>query len=204
MNVLAIGAHPDDIEFGCGGALLKLRRAGHNVTLLVMTCGECGGSPEIRRMEQSAVAEFIGADKIIWGNKQDTKIPVDNEVISLIDSAIKHTSADLVFFNHDQDTHQDHRAIAHCAMSATRYIKWVLAYEVPTSLNFNPQIFVDIADVMDDKLKLLRLHTSQIDKMCIPHLTITENAVACAGFRGFQGKVKYAEGFMPIRYLMEW
>ncbi|HOX28715.1 MAG TPA: PIG-L family deacetylase, partial [bacterium] len=43
MNVLAIGAHPDDIEFGCGGSLIKLREQGHRIFMLVMTCGECGG-----------------------------------------------------------------------------------------------------------------------------------------------------------------
>ncbi|MFA6449840.1 MAG: PIG-L deacetylase family protein [bacterium] len=204
MNVLAIGAHPDDIEFGCGGTLLKLSRAGHNISQLVMTSGECGGNPEVRRREQEAVSAFLGATEVIWGNQKDTKIPVDNEVIGIIDNAIKRTAADLVFFNHDQDTHQDHRSLAFCAMSATRYTKWALAFEVPTSANFTPSFFVDIAEVMDDKLKLLSLHASQIDKMCVPHLTITENALACAGFRGFQGKVKYAEGFMPIRFLMDW
>ena len=204
MNVLAIGAHPDDIEFGCGGTLLKLKRAGHKIWLLIMTQGECGGDPEIRRNEQLSVAEYYGAEQVIWGNQLDTKIPVDNTVIGLIDNAIKRNGAELVFFNHDQDSHQDHRSLAYCAISASRYIKGVLAYEVPSSVNFEPTIFVDIGDVIEDKLKLLRLHASQIERMCVPHLTITENALACAGFRGFQGKVKHAEGFMAVRYLMDW
>jgi len=203
MNALAIGAHPDDIEFGCGGTLLKLRKAGHSVSLLIMTSGECGGFPDTRRDEQTKVAEFIGADHLLWGYQQDTKIPVSNEVIGVIDTAIKKTKAELVLFSHDQDTHQDHRALAFCAISATRYTKWVLSYEVPTSVNFEPQIFVDIGDVIEDKMKLLRMHASQIDKTQVPHHAITENAMACAGFRGFQGKVKYAEGFMAIRYLLD-
>ncbi len=204
MNVLAIGAHPDDIEFGCGGTLLKLSRAGHKITLLVMTRGECGGNPAVRYTEQLSVAKYIGAEEVVWGDQNDTKIPVDNSVISLIDNTIKKVDADLVFFNYDQDSHQDHRALSFCAISATRYIKGVLAFEVPSSVNFEPTFFVDIGDVIQDKLKLLSLHASQIDKMCVPHLTITENALACAGFRGFQGKVKHAEGFMPIRYLTDW
>ncbi|HOX28711.1 MAG TPA: PIG-L family deacetylase, partial [bacterium] len=164
----------------------------------------CGGSPDIRKGEQSKVAEFLRAEEIIWGGQQDTSIPVSNEVIEVVDRAIKRTSADLVFFNHGGDTHQDHRALAKCCVSATRYIKTVLAYEVPTSINFTPHIFVDIGDVIEEKQKLLRIHESQVDKTRVPHLMITESAIACANFRGFQGKVKYAEGFMAIRYLLDW
>lgn len=204
MNVLAIGAHPDDIEFGCGGTLIKLKEEGHKIHMLVMTCGECGGESERRRAEQRKVADFLGADEIFWGGQQDTRIPVDSAVIGLIDDAIKRSGAELVLFNHTEDTHQDHRALARCAESATRYIKLVLAYEVPTSSKFEPTLFVDIADTIEKKMELLKLHSSQVDKTRVPHLMITESARACAYFRGYQGKVKFAEGFMPIRYLLDW
>ena len=48
MNILAIGPHPDDLEYGCGGTLAKLSRAGKNVSLLVMTKGEMGGAAAVR------------------------------------------------------------------------------------------------------------------------------------------------------------
>jgi LmbE family N-acetylglucosaminyl deacetylase len=204
MNVLAIGAHPDDIEFGCGGTLLKLRKAGHSVNLLVMTKGESGGAAGCRAQEQQAVADFLGAEGLFWGGFEDTKVPVDSDTINIIDRTIENTSSDMVLFNFWEDTHQDHRALAKCAVSATRHVKMALAFEVPTSDGFEPRMFVDIGDVMDEKMKLLRLHASQLDKTKVPRLMITDSVTACANFRGFQARVKFAEGFMPVRYLMNW
>jgi len=205
MNILAIGAHPDDIEYGCGGTLLKMKQEGHKVCMMIMTRGEVGGDPEIRSREQRSVAEFIGVDDIIWGDQADTKIPVDKEIINLIDKAIKKSQAEIVLFNYTDDTHQDHRALARCAMSATRHLKRVLMFEVPTSQHFEPDIFVDIGDdVIERKERLLLLHASQVDKTSIPHLEINEGMRACAGFRGYQGRVKYAEGFKAVRYLIDW
>jgi LmbE family N-acetylglucosaminyl deacetylase len=204
MNVLAIGAHPDDIEFGCGGTLLKLKSQGHKIYMLVMTCGEHGGSSNQRKCEQSKVAEYIGVEEVLWGGQEDTRIPVNDFVISLIDDTIRRTGAELVLFNHAEDTHQDHRSLARCAISATRYAKWALAYEVPSSAQFEPTLFVDIESTIDRKMELLNLHASQRDKTRVPHLTIVESARACALFRGYQGKVKFAEGFMPVRYLLDW
>ncbi|MFQ5964877.1 MAG: PIG-L deacetylase family protein [Candidatus Scalinduaceae bacterium] len=59
MNILAIGAHPDDIEFGCGGALLKYSERGHKIYLLVFSKGGKGGDTEIRCKEQEASAHII-------------------------------------------------------------------------------------------------------------------------------------------------
>ena len=204
MNILTIGAHPDDTEYGCGGTLLKMKEAGHKVFMMIMTRGEVGGDPEIRSKEQRSVAEFIGVDEIFWGDQADTKIPVDKEIISLIDRAIKKSAADVVMFNYIDDTHQDHRSLARCAISATRHVKQVLMFEVPTTQHFEPDIFVDIGDIIEKKERLLLLHASQVEKTGIPHLEIYEGMRACAGFRGYQGRVKYAEGFKAVRYLMDW
>ena len=52
MNILAIGAHPDDIEFGCGGTLLKYAKSGGKISLLILTDGSYGGDPALRKKEQ--------------------------------------------------------------------------------------------------------------------------------------------------------
>ncbi|MCX5679173.1 MAG: PIG-L family deacetylase [Candidatus Omnitrophica bacterium] len=67
MNILAIGAHPDDIEFGCGGTLLKYSSSGHRVFLLVLTKGGFGGDPDVRSKEQKEAALFLGAKEVFWG-----------------------------------------------------------------------------------------------------------------------------------------
>lgn len=203
MNILAIGAHPDDIEYACGGTLLKMKAQGHSIFMMVMTKGDFGGDAAQREIEQRAVAEALGITKFFWGEEEDTKIPVNNSVINKIDAAIKECKADLVMFNHLEDTHQDHRALGKCAMAASRHMSRVLTFEVPTSVNFQPDIFVDIGDVIENKDHLLQLHASQVDKTNVPHLMITENARACAVFRGFQGRVKFAEGFKSVRFRID-
>ncbi|MCK5512596.1 MAG: PIG-L family deacetylase, partial [Thermodesulfovibrionia bacterium] len=160
MNILAIGAHPDDIEFGCGGALIKFAEKGHNVFLLVLTSGSVGGNPENRKKEQEDSAKFMKAQEVFWGNFQDTELPVNRDLISSIEHVIDTTKPHTVFLNYFDDTHQDHRITAQASISATRYIKEVLYYEVPTSKNFEPDIFVDVGDVLDKKLELLKLHAS--------------------------------------------
>jgi len=72
-------------------------------------------------------------------------------------------------------------------------------YEVPSTRDFLPTAFVDIGDVLDKKMKLLKSHKSRAFAIKIAGLSIFENAKSCANFRGFQGNVKYAEGFMPLR-----
>jgi len=203
MNILAIGAHPDDIEFGCGGTLLKYSRGGHQVNLLVLTAGGIGGDCIVRIKEQENTAKFLGAKGLFWGGFKDTELVDSRQLILKIEEVIGRVKPDLVFLNYLDDVHQDHRAAAHAGMSATRYIKEVLLFEVPTTQNFEPDIFVDIQDVLDDKLELLQLHASQVDKTKVENLTILESVTSCATFRGYQGRVKYAEGFKALRILRE-
>jgi len=203
LNVLAVGAHPDDVEFGCGGTLMKMAKAGCNIHILIMTKGEMGGKPKVRRKEQEKAARFCGAKKIYWGDFKDTHIPPDKSVISKIENAIKKSKAEIIFINYYEDTHQDHRLVSDYAIASSRYIKSVFLYEVPTTQRFEPDIFVDITDILKDKLTLLTLHTSQVSKTGVAKLSILESAKSCANFRGFQARVKYAEGFKSLRYLMK-
>jgi len=203
MNVLAIGAHPDDIEFGCGGTLLKYSQAGHNVNMLVLTDGDYGGDPGTRRSEQEKVASFMGVKGLFWGGFKDTELACSRELILKIDEFIDRTKPDVVFLNFWADVHQDHRAAAQAAISASRYIKEVLFFEVPSTQHFEPDIFVDIQDVLDKKLELLSLHASQVNRTRVENLTILESAKSCAYFRGYQGRVKFAEGFKAVRLLRD-
>ncbi|MFH1683777.1 MAG: PIG-L deacetylase family protein [Candidatus Margulisiibacteriota bacterium] len=203
MNILAIGAHPDDIEFGCGGTLLKYQERGHNIYLLVLTEGSVGGNSGVRKKEQEAAAKFLRAKQVFWGNFNDTELPGGKGLISTIEQVIDQTKPQVVLLNYPNDTHQDHRVAAQAGASATRYIKEVLYYEVPTSQKFDPDIFVDVHDVLDKKLELLKAHSSQVDRTRVANLTILESARSCANFRGYQARVKYAEGFKALRVLKE-
>jgi LmbE family N-acetylglucosaminyl deacetylase len=199
MNILAIGAHPDDVEFGCGGTLAKYVQNGHRIFLLIMTKGGMGGSPPVRAAEQTAANRIIGVERIYWGGYDDTQLQVDKTLIGDIEKVIAAVKPDFIFCHFSDDTHQDHRHLSQATMTATRYIRNVLFYEGPTTQNFMPYIFVDISETLDKKIRALEAHGSQIARTNIEDLSIVELALSSANFRGIQGRVKYAEGFFPLR-----
>ncbi len=200
MNILAIGSHPDDIEIGCSGTLIKYAQQGHDVFLLVITRGEKGGEAEARQEEQMKAAEIMGAKDVFWGGFTDTEL-LDraNEIIHLIESYIEKIQPNFIFVNFFDDTHQDHRTVNRSVLSAARYVRNVMFYEVPTTNNFTPNIFVDIGSVFELKLKALEAHSSQVMKTNIPDLSIIDIARSSAHFRGVQGRVPLAEGFVSER-----
>jgi hypothetical protein len=119
---------------------------------------------------------------------------VDVDLIKKIERVIASVQPEFIFCHFPDDTHQDHRHLAQAIMSATRYIRNVLFFEGPTTQNFNPQVYVDIADTLEAKLDALRAHRSQVMKTNIEDLSIIEVARSCANF-GHPGRVKYAEAF---------
>jgi LmbE family N-acetylglucosaminyl deacetylase len=203
MNVLAIGAHPDDIEFGCAGMLTKYAERGHGVFMFVASDGALGGRPELRRREQEESRAVLGAQKVFWGGYRDTEIPYDRGLIVRLEEVLREVQPRMILVNSPEDTHQDHRNLAHAAMSATRYVPNFLFFEGPSTVNFAPNCFTEIDKaVLDRKLASLEAHRSQVTKTNIEDLTILELAVSTANFRGIQARVKYAEAFQSVRLLL--
>ncbi|MBU2530484.1 MAG: PIG-L family deacetylase [Elusimicrobia bacterium] len=202
MKILAIGAHPDDIEFGCGGILYKMFKDKHKINLLVMTKGNVGGDSDDRWLEQKKSAAILKA-QVFYGGFEDTNVNMSRELIQVIEKTLNKVKADVVLANYLEDTHQDHRNLAKAVETAARYMKNVLFYEVPTTLNFLPSVFFDIGKVMSKKEQLLKCHKSQVYKTKVKNLSIIESAKSAAIFRGYQNRVKYAEAFVPQRLSLE-
>jgi LmbE family N-acetylglucosaminyl deacetylase len=203
MKILGIGAHPDDLEFGCGGTFHKLAAKGHKIHMLVMTRGSVGGDPRVRLVEQERSAALLKA-KLYWGGFEDTGVSLTRELIRSVEKCVDEVKPDMVFVNHVADTHQDHRSVSKAVETAARYMRNLLFYEVPTTLEFNPGVFVDIGPVINKKVGLLKCHSSQVYKTRVKNLSIIESAKAAAMFRGYQDRVKYAEGFVPRRLLLDY
>ncbi len=204
MNILAIGAHPDDIEYGCGGTLIKLtKKQKAKIYFFIATHGDFSGGAGIRIMEQEAAADFLGVKKVFWGGFTDTMLNVGVELIGKIEDAIKECNPDAIFVNYPDDTHQDHRYLAESTIVAARYHRKVMFYEDYTSRNYEPNLFTDIEDTLEKKVELLKFHRSQVEREYPTSLDMVESVRAVANFRGFQAKVKYAEGFFALRYLLD-
>lgn len=199
INILAIGAHPDDIEIGCGGTLIKYADQGHSVYMLIMTGGGQGGDAATRIREQTDASEIMGIERVFWGGYEDTQLQVNQSLVNKIEKVISEVSPNFIFCHFPDDTHQDHRHLSQATQSAARNLRNVLFYEGPTTWGFSPQVFVDISDTLSRKINALLAHRSQIDKTNIEDLSIVEIAKASANFRGIKGRVKNAEGFVPLR-----
>ena len=145
----------------------------------------------------------MGVKKIFWAGYKDTELPNERIIISDIDSVISEINPNEVYVNYIDDIHQDHRTLAECTLAATRYVRRVFFYEDYTSVKFEPDIFVDIGDVLEEKQKLIQIYSSQVVKTYPTKLDMIESVRATANFRGFQGKVKYAEGFKAFRFLRD-
>jgi len=198
-NILAIGSHPDDIEYGCGGTLIKYAEKGHNVFLLVMSKGGKGGEDGVRWSEQEKSMALLGATELFCGGLVDTRIEIRHETIEFIEGIIRRVRPNFIFCHHPEDTHQDHRHLSQMTISATRYIQNVLFYEGPTTERFDPHVYVDITPVLSRKINALLAHGSQTEKTNIENISIVEMAQSCANFRGIQGRTQYAEAFSAQR-----
>ena len=202
MNILALGAHPDDIEYGCGGALLIAVENKHRVYMGVMTDGSATTNNN-RVAEQEEAARFLGASDLFWGGLHDTRLEPNRKLITAIESLLDKVKPEIVLVNAPADAHQDHQALANCAIAACRYIKRVIFYQDYTSLDFMPDTYIDIGHVLQRKVQLLACHKSQVQKKYPTGLDMLESVNALAAYFGFMAKVKYAEGFKPLRNLMQ-
>jgi LmbE family N-acetylglucosaminyl deacetylase len=202
MNILALGAHPDDIEFGCAGTLAKYANNGHTVYLMVMTRGEKGGDGEERATEQKKAREILMAKRIFWGGFSDTFPPAQKDLIDAIERVIENVDPNMIFVNFSDDTHQDHRELARALNSAARNIRNVMYYEVPSTQHFTPKVFVDIERFMDIKKQSLMAHHSQMMKTNIEGLSILEISRSLANYRGIQARIRFAEAFCPERLII--
>ena len=199
MNILAIGAHPDDIELGCGGLLIKSARQGHNVYMYSLTRGGAGGDSKQRSEELARSARFIKAKQLWIDNFEDSKLTVSNDLINHIEFFINKANPDLILTHSHGDVHHDHRAIALATLEAARFNSNVLSYEIPLSRNFDPKVFVDISEVVNEKVELIEIFWSQQSK-----LYLKSNAIkGLAEYRALQSRlntsIKYVEAFEVMK-----
>jgi LmbE family N-acetylglucosaminyl deacetylase len=200
MNVLAIGAHPDDVEVGCAGTLVRHIARGDQVTLLVMTRGELAVPAHSSRSdEQLRAADALGAE-LLWGGFREGTVPSDAECITVIDDAIRRTGASLVYTHAPDDTNQDHRSTSIASLAAARRVSTLLYYESPSTQHFQPTLFVDVQESLETKVELLRTHLSQV---LYDGPVDLEAVIAQARFRGSQSRVRHAEAFETARFVWD-
>ena len=199
MRILAVGAHPDDVEIGCGGFLIKTAKKGHEVYILVLTLGEASiGSSGDREEEARQSAKAIGAKKIWFGGFRDTELTINGKLVNAIEDVVKKVKPDLVFTHCVEDEHHDHQATGDSTIEAARYVANVFAYENPLTKTFAPKVFVDITEIIEQKVNLLSFFLSQKDKIYLKK----EAIFGLAQYRALQSRlenVRFAEAYQVVK-----
>jgi LmbE family N-acetylglucosaminyl deacetylase len=197
VRVLAIGAHPDDVELGSLGYLLQAAGAGAWIGILVLSDGRCGGDARVRRREAEDVAAALPAE-LFWAGLPDTRIALRG-AIRVVGDTIADFDPNWILVHDPSDTHQDHRVTAKAVISAARHVPNLLFYEGPSSRRFRPTAYVDIRPVVRRKIELIRCHRSQICRCRLDRW-----ARITALYRAQETRVpgRYAEAFRPLRQLL--
>jgi len=217
MKVLAVGAHPDDIEILCAGTLAKCAARGDQLHIVVVTDGAAGHKvipppqlAEIRKREASAAAALIGAQIAFLAEPDELLFEDERTRLMMID-ALRVADPDLIITHGPEDYHPDH---VHCSrlvfgasfVSSVPNIKTdhpaqekiaALYYmDALAGAGFLPEEYVDITETFATKRDMLSQHQSQLTWLKEhDNIDILEFVETVAHFRGLQCGVQYAEGF---------
>lgn len=161
-KILAIGSHPDDIEIGVGGTLIKHNERGDKLCVLVLTRGARGGEGKVRLSEAQKAVAHIGGD-FFQGNLEDTRISDGGSTIDVIESVVEEFQPDVVYTHTKSDRHQDHRNAYSASVVACREVAKVYSYQGPSAtVDFRPTRFVGIDSHLAGKIAMIGAHASQV------------------------------------------
>ena len=177
VDVLAVGAHPDDVELGCGGLLHKLTQAGKRVAILDLTRGEMStrGTPEERAVEAERAAAVLGVAERANAGLPDGGLANTPEQRLAVIGLIRQFRPKLLLTLMTPDRHPDHAA-AHALVTDANYLAGLaqidtgrFPHRTPHLLFFNPYtdyavspaFVADISANFEAKLASLRAHATQ-------------------------------------------
>jgi len=223
IDVMAFGAHPDDIEITCGGTLIKLVDGGYSVVMVDMVQGEMGtrGTAETRRAEASEAAKIIGAIARENLALADGNIHTTESAKRKIVEVVRKYRPRLVFIPYYEDRHPDHYHTSELVYEGiflaglTRYETGQESYRPSKILyymswyEFDPTFVVDITDQFNRKMEAIYAYSTQFkpDDNFYKQTRLTSREYNWAlehrmGYYGAMIGKKYGEGFL-IRGKME-
>lgn len=208
MNILAIGAHFDDIELGCAGALAKHAQRGDNVYIYVATTSgfsnyknESVREHETAMKEGRAAMEIIGARDLICGNFKTLEIEFVEELNVQIVQIVEEKKIDLAFVHWAGDIHHDHHAVAKASLHSCRHVPCMLMYRsnwYHSTVEFRGNFYVDITDTWETKKAAILAHESEVERTGKRWVSFFKNEAENAGQRI---GVQYAEVFEVVKWL---
>ena len=211
MKILAIGAHPDDIEIFMYGILSIYKKMGEELYLLVATDGSKGGDNikknliEIRKKETISGLKKIGIPTLL--NLPDGGLGEYIEHKKEIEVQINKISPDLIITHFKNDYHSDHNKLSKIVSEIVSHYIPILYCDTMLGINFNPNYYVDITNHFSDKKKAIMCHKSQSPERFVK-LAILMNSFRAAQCNAQEGifaeafKFKRGFPFSDIRNLL--
>jgi LmbE family N-acetylglucosaminyl deacetylase len=207
MNILAIAAHFDDIELGCGGALARHVSQGDKVYAFVATVSgflnphhEVIRSNSVAREEGKAAMNILGV-QLICGSFNTLEIEFTDELNSDILRIVEDQKIQTVYTHWIGDIHHDHQAVSKASLHSCRHVPRMLMYRsnwYHSSLDFRGNFYVDITDYWHTKERVIRAHKSEIERTKEQWINFFKNEALNAGQ---QIGVRYAEVFEIVKWL---
>ncbi len=209
MNILAVGAHHDDIELGCGGTLARFSREGHATFGITLTNSETHYDiRSIHRTAEEAKGEAEKAAAVIGLNlvpiegigENNGTLTYDVNLMRRIEQFIMDNRVSMVFSHWKFDLNTDHEAAAQITIVAARHVPCVLMYRsnwYQPSSAFNGIFSVDISDTIDRKITSLECYQSEIKNRGRAWIDSFIDGNRSSGF-GIDRT--YAEVFEPLKY----
>jgi N-acetylglucosamine malate deacetylase 1 len=226
MNVLIVAAHPDDEILGCGGTMTRLTREGHEVRIAILAEGmssryaqrEDVDQKQLQRLHAQAqqAADKVGAKELILcklpDNRMDTVPLLD--VVKLVEELVERFRPEVIYTHHPGDLNVDHGVVHRAVLTATRpvagqCVREIYAFEVPSSTEwtfqrveplFRPNVFVDITETLETKIKALACYDTEMRKF--PHPRSAETLRAIATRWGSVVGLQAVEAFELIRSVL--
>lgn len=223
MNILAIAAHPDDIELNCAGTLARYAADGHSITMAVFTSGNMGDvriPPDelaaIRKREAEASAAILNA-RLLWPGVTDELVFPNETQRTLMIDLLREADPDLIITHCPNDYHPDHRYVSQLVfdsyfqkglphipgqkMPACRFGQTHVYYmDNIGGIGFAPEEYVDITAVFETKSEMLACHQSQVKPMKeLANIDMMQVIEVQARFRGFAAGCEMAESFRHLQ-----
>jgi N-acetylglucosamine malate deacetylase 1 len=171
-TVLAVGAHPDDIELGVGGTMALLSRAGVRVVMAIVSVP---ANYEVRAAEARDSAAILGSELriLVQGACQRMEDMKSYQLVGLLDALVRELRPAAVLTHGPTDFHQDHVTLYHAMLSSQRIAPFDLYSYVPTMtrpvpVRFEPNAYVDISSTIEAKLQAIAAHRSQFHARALP------------------------------------
>jgi len=222
-KILIVSAHPDDEVLGCGGTVARLVKEGYQAYTLILGEGitsrdenrdRAKRETEIQKLKSQAekANKIIGVEEVFMydfpDNRFDTVPLLD--IVKVIEKIKNDIKPKIIFTHYEKDLNIDHQITYEALITATRPVvgepvKEIYSFEIPSStewnfpLSFSPDVFFDISETMDVKLKALEEYKTELKNY--PHPRSLEGIKINAESWGLKIGVKYAEVFKSVRII---